>query len=311
MRTQEQKREWAIAKANSVGNLIVEQFTSGSLPEALATVFLDCGQRHADKWTGWTNRLLVALAGFGDAATFKQWGERGRKVTKGEKSRCYLWARRNYKRKDKDGKPELDANGKPKMGASYRLFAVFGIGQTEVADTELWAKFAPDHETVQRHLDRLPLREVAESWGMTVGAYTGKPGLALGYYSPGQNAIALGVADMATWAHELIHKADDLNGTLKHRRGDENSEIVAELGGCILLTVLGYERGADRGGAFKYVKSWSKTDNEKAVAKACGAMLERTCQAVALILQTAKELQDPTETDSAADVVDVGEMVAA
>ena len=93
-------------------------------------------------------------------------------------------------------------------------------------------------------------------------------------------------------------------------KADEaSSEIVAELGGCILLTILGYERGADRGGAFKYVKSWSGKETATDVAKACSAMLERTCNAVALILQTAKTLgeggtaDDVGQTTGETDVV--------
>ncbi len=145
---------------------------------------------------------------------------------------------------------------------------------------------------------------------MTIGAYTGKPGLALGHFSPGQNAIAVGVADVKVWAHEMIHAADHRNVGLKNGQHTDQ-EIVAELGACILLIILGYERGADRGGAFKYVSHYANESDPQAVAKACSKMLERTCNAVALILKTAQELQQPTDADTAAPVADVGELVAA
>jgi len=85
----------------------------------------------------------------------------------------------------------------------------------------------------------------------------------------------------------------------------DSGEIVAELGGCILLTILGYDRGADKGGAFKYVTAWSKGKDPIA---ACRKMLERTCDAVALILSTAKDLQNPTE--DAAEIEETETIIA-
>jgi len=60
---------------------------------------------------------------------------------------------------------------------------------------------------------------------------------AAGYYRPGQ-AIALAVENLATWAHELVHAADDRRGELQ-KGADIDREIVAEFGGAVLLRCLG------------------------------------------------------------------------
>ena len=54
-----------------------------------------------------------------------------------------------------------------------------------------------------------------------------------------KKAIAVGVKNLATWAHELIHAADDRLGNLTERGQHWRSETVAELGGAILLEALG------------------------------------------------------------------------
>lgn len=292
-RTADQKKEWAKDKVAEVGNQIVDQFQSGNLPESLAPIFLNCGERNADRWKGWTNRLLVALSGNTDAGTYEQWLERGRQVKTGEHKSVYLFRPMMLKSK------KTDKNGEEKEHSFIRftVFGVFGIEQTEIIDAEKWAKYAPDQEAINAHISSLPLIEVAKEWGIKIGAYSGKVGQALGSYSPSKHVINLGVTDIMTWAHEMIHAADDRNGKIKHCSygSPEYSygEIVAELGACILLTILGYDRGSDRGGAFKYVSAWS---NGKDVVASCRKMLDRTCDAVALILKTAANLRDGIDT---------------
>ena len=91
---------------------------------------------------------------------------------------------------------------------------------------------------------------MAESWGITVDAYNGREGAALGKYRGGQS-IALGVENLATWCHELVHAADDRAGTITKLPGQQlDNEVVAELGGAVLLEVLGLEADSDRGGAW-------------------------------------------------------------
>jgi hypothetical protein len=131
-----------------------------------------------------------------------------------------------------------------------------------------------------------------ESVGRFVKKGNGRDGGALGWYRPG-SAIALGVENLATWAHELVHAADDRLGALK---GSEkvSAEVVAELGGAVLLHAIGRESDADVGGAWRYIDSWSGKSKLSPIAW-CERLLKRACDAVALILKTA----DDTATGAA------------
>jgi hypothetical protein len=64
---------------------------------------------------------------------------------------------------------------------------------------------------------------------------------------------------------------------------------VAELGGAVLLTLLGNDNEADLGGCWEYVRCYAG-DEKIEVLSACGKVLDRTCGAVALILDTAEAL---------------------
>ena len=72
--------------------------------------------------------------------------------------------------------------------------------------------------------------DVADAWGIQVDAYTHAGNAPLGYYQygrKGSQAIMLGVENLSTWAHEMVHAADhrltNLAGSKTHK------EIVAEL----------------------------------------------------------------------------------
>lgn len=278
--------------AEQVAQRIIDQFSKGNLPKALAPIFLACGGRHADRYS-WSNQLLVALAGYSDAMGFKQWLEVGRCVRKGQKSLLILAPCIG---KSKEPDPTTGELKEIAKLFGFRCMPVFGLEQTDVTDADLWEKHRPDNSTVRQFLDELPLREVAEQWGLSLQAYNGKGGNALGWYRHGE-AIALGVQNLSTWAHELCHAADDRNGKLK---GDKkNTEIVAELGGAILLTICGYEREADVGGAWSYITAWA---GDKDPIRACMDVLNRTCEAVQLILETAglREHRETKQAETAA-----------
>jgi hypothetical protein len=72
-------------------------------------------------------------------------------------------------------------------------------------------------------------------------------------------AIALGVENLSTWGHEMVHSADDRRGTFARCAGqDLGNEVVAEFGGAILLEALGYSVESDRGGAYQYIESYAE-----------------------------------------------------
>jgi hypothetical protein len=152
---------------------------------------------------------------------------------------------------------------------------VFGFGQTD------GEPLPPADPKVSAWLESLPVRDVAESWGLSVDAYNGRPGSALGKYRHG-GGIALGVENLSTWAHELVHAADDRLGQLKERGRHWRSETVAELGGAVLRETLGHDVESDRGGSWEYVQSYAIDANIEPVT-ACQRVLKRTCDAVALV----------------------------
>ena len=170
-------------------------------------------------------------------------------------------------------------------GIGFKSAAVFGYSQTEgdplpEADPE-----------ATRWLESLPLRDVAESWGLSIESYNGHQRGPQGKYRPGQG-IALGVENLSTWAHELLHAADDRLGNLTERGQHWRSETVAELGGAILLEALGLEHDADRGGCWEYVRNYAESAGIEPIT-ACQRCLKRTCDAVALVLDTAEALAVP------------------
>ena len=275
-------------KAEEAANRIIQAFEAGDVPQALAAVFVHRRDESPCRKWSWNNQLLAALFGHSDARGFRQWQEVGRNVRKGQKAFPILApCMRSVKKTEDDGRET-----KRQVLYGFTSVAVFGLSQTEgepiVVDPEVAA-----------WLESLPLGDVARSWGLEVDAFNGERGGYLGYYKHGE-AIALGVKNLATWAHELVHAADDQGKQIVKRRGQEPSnEIVAELGGAVLLEILGHEVEADRGGAWSYIKSYAKLADIEPIT-ACQRLLTRTCDAVALILDTAETLRAEEREEVAA-----------
>ena len=282
-------------KAESAASRILEAFRSGNLPQALAPVFIRRQDNIPCRGWSWSNQLLTALAGTSDARGYRQWQEVGRHVKKGAKAFPILVPMIG-KRAGKDAETGEETEDTFLYG--FTSAPVFRLEDTE------GDPLPPPDPAVAEWLESLPLRAVAESWGLSIDAYNGRPGSALGKYRGGEG-IALGVENWATWAHELCHAADDRLGHLTERGQHWRSETVAELGGAILLEILGHERDADRGGCWEYVKAYSDSAGIDPVA-ACQRVLKRTCDAVALILDTAEGLRQ-TATEGVCE----GETVAA
>lgn len=164
---------------------------------------------------------------------------------------------------------------------------VFGLEQTEGEPLP-----APDPE-IDAWVNSLPVIDVSRVWGLSVETFDGKNSRALGSFRPGAG-IALGVKNLSTFAHELIHAADHKNGNLKELGQHWRSEIVAELGGAVLLQILGFDHESDLGGCWAYINHYA--DNaEIDVLDACGKVLQRTCDAVSLILETAEQIKNNSE----------------
>jgi hypothetical protein len=269
-------------KAAEAANDILQAFQHpNTLPAPLAHVFIHRKECVPCRSWSWRNQLLTALHGHSDARGFRQWEQVGRHVKKGEKAFYIL---------SPCLKTVVDENTEEEKTIllGYKGTPVFGLSQTEGDPVPV------GDPAVERWLQTLPLREVADAWGLSVEAYNGKGADALGNFRYKRNdcgkSIALGVQNLSTWAHELVHAADHRNGKLKEMGQHWRSETVAELGSAILLKILGLDYDADLGGCWEYIQRYAKQEKMD-VLKACNLVLERTCEAVALILDTAETIE--------------------
>jgi hypothetical protein len=269
-------------KADEVAARIVEAFKAGTVPAALAQAYISgCKDNHAKGYSLF-NRFIVAINGYTDANGFQGWKNEGRNVKKGEKA-FYILAPITSK---------IEADGEKRyIVCGFKGVPVFGIEQTEGKELPKVA------EDVAQYIDALPLIDVAKAWGLTVDAENGKDGAALGCYTFGKG-ITLAVKNLSTWAHELMHAADDKLGTIGKKHGDYAfNEVVAEMGGAVLLTMLGKANEADTGGAYEYITHWAAKVDKNA-ADACVAVLTRVCKVVDFIMQTANGGAEVEEGES-------------
>jgi len=266
-------------RAEGVAAKIVEAFKTGSIPKALAPVFIHRKDGVPCRNWSWGNQLICILNGTQDARGIKQWNSVGRKVKKG--SKCFDILVPLIKTATVTDS-ETRQDKKVEMLYGFGTAPVFSVESTEGAELP---KLDPD---VMQWMNSLPLIDVARSWGLNVDAYNGLAGAPKGKYAR-KTAIAVGVKNLATWAHELMHAADDRLGTLTERGQHWRSEVVAELGGAILLEALGETYESDRGGCFEYVEAYAKDAGLEPV-QACMSVLKRTCDAVNFLLLEAEKV---------------------
>jgi hypothetical protein len=273
-------------QSEQAANRILDTFKSGKLPAALAPLFI----RRTDdvpcrRWS-WSNQLLTALVGTSDARGFRQWLDAGRAVRKGARA-FQILGPILVKREERDTDTGETRERLALVG--FKSIPVFRLEDTDIIDEARWAAATKSDTESRRFIDGLPLIGVARSWGLSVETYSGSGASALGWYSSGGRSIALGTKNLSTWAHELVHAADDrcIGGLKPGQRADQ--EIVAELGGAVLLECLGEHDDADVGGAWRYIDSYAQRDGVAPITY-CERLLKRVCEAVALILDTAAEL---------------------
>lgn len=267
-------------KAHQTANLILEAFQDpDSLPKALAPIFI---HRKDDvpcrKWS-WRNQLLTAIAGTHDARGYRQWQQVDRHVKKGCKAFNILSPCTTPIVDDETGE-------KRPVLIGFRATSVFRAEDTEGQD------LPTGDPQLDQWIAELPLREVAEAWGITVHTFDGEDSLYLGKYSQrgDSRAIALGVQNVEVFLHELMHAADHRQGTATEQRWKK--EVVAEFGAAVLAECLGLEC-SNLGGSFHYISSHAEAA-EQAAQQACFECLDRICRAVALILDTAETLKSQT-----------------
>jgi antirestriction protein ArdC len=267
-------------RSEEVLNRILERFRDpASLPAPLAQVFVRNDASHASRLS-LMNQFIIAMHGEWEAMGFQQWREHGRAVKKGGKGMAILAPlARSIEVENDQGQTERRTIIK-----GFKHVVVFGLSQTEGEPYDL-------HRD-DGFLAALPFVDVARAWGLTVTAYTGG-GKRLGYFSPDERTIALGVKNPATFAHELVHAADHRLGALniekygKDKRAKADAEVVAELGGATLLAAVGQAEAADLGGAYEYLTSWSPDGDSRVAAF---RVLDRVLKAVQLVISEAQRL---------------------
>jgi len=242
-------------KSKEVCEQIIKRFEEGNLPAALAPIWVNRLDNIPSNGWSFLNRLCMAMSGTQDARGFKQWQAAGRKVSKGAKA-FHILGPCFYPKEVTD--EQTGETRKVQVLYGFKSIPVFRLEDTEVTDQALWDKCSGHDTDEENRLASLPYNEVARNWGLDINSYNGKGKGYYGYYSHGKG-IAVGVQNLSTWAHELIHAADDRQGTLTKGFGQKSdNEIVAELGGAVLLEITGYHVESDLGGAWEYVKSYSE-----------------------------------------------------
>lgn len=275
-------------KVAAIAGDILETFHDDEVPRAMAQVFIRRKVEVPSKHWSWGNRLVGLLRGHVYAAGYRQWQMLGRRVKKGQQAFHILGPLR--REVPVEAEEELDDDREPetkKVVVGFTALPVFGYLQTKGAPL-------PGLEEEPEFLESLPLAEVARDWGLSIETYSADdmPGV-LGLHVRGKG-IGLATRNLSTWAHELIHAADS-------RLGDDQGsvlekEVVAELGGAILLEALGYRTESDRGGCYHYIRRHCQKHRRQLLPTAL-ELLERTCRCVELLLEEAErpaeEAQEP------------------
>lgn len=289
----------AVDQAERIATLtqsFLDAFRDGVVPARLARTLLIPEAAPSRRWTA-ANRLLAALQNHEiDPRGFRQWQEVGRRVKKGARAAFILGPRLARVRgveADPGGEPgNIDRAAPDGTSAEderrlvgFVTIPVFSFDRTE------GEPLSADRR-VERFLTSLPLRGVAESWGIRV-----EPALPSrvywGFFSPaagGAPMIGLTSDSLLTWAHELVHASDErLDPTRYHQGRDDEREVVAELGGATLLAFLGLDDATDRGTVWRYLLAQTDGSPAKALSLAT-RLLERTAAAVEQILDAAAGL---------------------
>lgn len=215
------------------------------------------------KYSSKNNRLLlIQNPEVSHVAGMKKWNGLGRKVNKGSKA-LYVYAPTQVIKKDKDGKPVLDAEGKPKKETYFFLTPVFDVSQTngEELPKQIY-ELTKNLEDPQRFLklykglcEVSPVKVSLEDF----------PGGANGYYDLKDKRIVLqqGMGEemtLKTLIHEIthasIHEGSDATfGDAIYARQEFEAESVA----YVVSNYLGIDTSSY---SFAYLSSWTVLDGQ-------------------------------------------------
>lgn len=195
--------------------------------------------------------------------SFKQWQEKDGFVRKGEKSTtiCF-WT--FFPKKDKDGKVELDKNGREMKVPFLRYYSVFNAEQVEGIDLAQYMpkknddaiEFNPIIEA-EKLVDHMPNRPIIHHGG-NVASYSPTMDIV---NMPNQTSFHGNAEYYCTLFHELGHSTGhksrvgrDLNPTHFGSESYSKEELIAEITACFLCSSVGIEQTFDNSAA--YIKGW-------------------------------------------------------
>ncbi|MCD4655646.1 antirestriction protein [bacterium] len=255
-------------KVKTALNQILELFKSGDVPAAISIATFPKFDVPSNAWS-LSNRIIMAMSGTSDARGYKMWLQNNRYVKKGSKT-IYILAPWINKKKNYDD--DDDAVEKKIFIRGFLAVPVFRVEDTDGDPL--------DYEQIE--LPELPLIEVAELWGLDVGAVAYQGGW-LGYYRPDTDQIRLATPEEKTFFHELSHAAHKrVIGELKNGQ-DWKQEIVAELSAQTLCHIVGANPGTTIGNSFDYISHYASKAN-KDVSFACMSVLSDVEKVLSLIL---------------------------
>ncbi len=261
-------------RVKQVLNTILEKFNSGDVPEVVAYSMFPIPDIPSSKWSI-LNRILMFIAGTGDARGYKQWLKVNRHVNKGSKA---LYILVPYIKKE-----ENDAGEELERLVGFLPRAVFRYEDTQGEELD-YAKI---------ELPELPLIERAEQWGIKLKAIPGNYRYK-GYYSSADKEIALATKEECVFFHELAHCAHEkTNGSLKVGQ-DPIQEIVAELSAQALCRIVGKSADKHLGNSYRYIETYAERLNITTYT-ACLKVMSDTEKVLNLILKGGENSKEETE----------------
>ena len=248
-------------------NIILDQFKSGDIPEAVALSMFPIPNLPCSKWS-LLNRTLVFLHGTMDARGYRQWQEVDRFVKKGSKAIYILVP--FIKKVDDDGQEKMKLYG-------FGCRPIFKVEDTEGEPL--------DYE--QLELPEFPLIQRAQEWGISVKAIPGSYRYR-GYYSSESKEIALATPEEKIFFHELSHAAHEkIKGSLKKGQYPLQ-EIIAELSAQALCRMVGKKLADTTGNSYKYIEGYSEKIKMNPYT-ACLKVMSETEKVLNLILKENEE----------------------
>ncbi|QNL42082.1 toprim domain-containing protein [Streptococcus sp. NSJ-72] len=211
-----------------------------------------------------SRNLRLILAQKPDAsylAPYNTWRKFDRHVKRGEKALSVIIPV-TYVKKDQQGQPILDKNGRPETGMTFRLKpTTFDVSQTE-------GKEMPKAAEVKEQLTDLDyanlyraLMSIAKTNDVSV-RFEEMAGETKGYYSPAEHQIVLRSHDMnksqliKTFIHETAHsELHHSNNPPREQLTRSNAELQAESVAYVVASYYGIDTSDY---SFDYLAGWSK-----------------------------------------------------